>query len=237
MARLSELLELSALAYTRCTETEGWYRDSSTTRPGFHAVAWVSMETEQTVLSIRGTASARDALQDLRLLFGNEPTAWREGRALVARVLERSSRLLLTGHSLGGAYASALGAEYGLPTVTFNAPGMLHALRRAHGERAPEWIVGEQRHILEVVHADDWIHALSGPALGVRRVVGSTGAAKLRGHGPRALLDKMAEGLRRQGLAFVRRSLEVHQIPSLRSEGAGPELAWEFTTSSPFRTH
>ncbi|SCW00317.1 LAFE_0C01486g1_1 [Lachancea fermentati] len=43
-----------------------------------------------------------------------------------------SSTIWVTGHSLGGAMASFLGRTYGLPTVTFEAPGELLATRRLH---------------------------------------------------------------------------------------------------------
>lgn len=43
-----------------------------------------------------------------------------------------SSEIWVTGHSLGGALASLLGRTYGLPAVTFEAPGELLPSRRLH---------------------------------------------------------------------------------------------------------
>lgn len=42
------------------------------------------------------------------------------------------SEVWVTGHSLGGALSSLLGRTYGLPVVTFEAPGELLATRRLH---------------------------------------------------------------------------------------------------------
>ncbi|MGF1528242.1 MAG: hypothetical protein ACFCBW_15795 [Candidatus Competibacterales bacterium] len=46
----------------------------------------------------------------------------------VASLLTANQRLSLTGHSLGGALAQLVGANQGLPFVTFGAPGSKHLL-------------------------------------------------------------------------------------------------------------
>lgn len=43
-----------------------------------------------------------------------------------------TSNVWLTGHSLGGSMAALLGATFGIPTVTFEAPGDLLAAKRLH---------------------------------------------------------------------------------------------------------
>lgn len=43
-----------------------------------------------------------------------------------------TSNIWLTGHSLGGSMAALLGATFGIPTVTFEAPGDLLAAKRLH---------------------------------------------------------------------------------------------------------
>ncbi|KAH3671449.1 hypothetical protein WICMUC_004630 [Wickerhamomyces mucosus] len=43
-----------------------------------------------------------------------------------------NSNIWLTGHSLGGSLASLVGRTFGLPTVTFEAPGELLATKRLH---------------------------------------------------------------------------------------------------------
>jgi lipase ATG15 len=43
-----------------------------------------------------------------------------------------TSNIWLTGHSLGGSMAALLGATFGVPTVTFEAPGDLLAAKRLH---------------------------------------------------------------------------------------------------------
>ncbi|GMF08809.1 unnamed protein product [Ambrosiozyma monospora] len=44
----------------------------------------------------------------------------------------------VTGHSLGGALSSLLGRTFGLPAVTFEAPGELLATKRLHLPMPPE---------------------------------------------------------------------------------------------------
>lgn len=45
--------------------------------------------------------------------------------------------IILTGHSLGGAIAQALGSASGIPTVTFNSPGILYKLPNLQNELSP----------------------------------------------------------------------------------------------------
>ncbi|EIN09963.1 alpha/beta-hydrolase [Punctularia strigosozonata HHB-11173 SS5] len=60
------------------------------------------------------------------------------------------SNIWLTGHSLGGALASLLGATFGMPVVTFEAPGEKRAARRLHLPIAPS-----MHHITHVYHTAD----------------------------------------------------------------------------------
>jgi lipase ATG15 len=51
-----------------------------------------------------------------------------------------TSNIWLTGHSLGGALASLLGTTFGLPAVTFEAPGERLAAGRLHLPMPPHQI-------------------------------------------------------------------------------------------------
>lgn len=207
---LPELARLANAAYTDRTREGRWLRRRTYGGRGaaFHAVLW-GRETEgDGVLAVRGTANLTSAYEAARLLLGREPRAWQRGRPALADAAERvRGELLLTGHSLGGAFASALAMEAGLSAICFNAPGM-------RGVRAD---LAERRgggHVLNVCHVDDWIWQLSGPGLGVDVSIGDGVARPPVRSGPRGLLDAFRRR-RRSGegyLAFVRRSLDRHRM-------------------------
>lgn len=65
-----------------------------------------------------------------------------------------NSEIWVTGHSLGGGLASLLGRTYGLPVVTFEAPGEMLATRRMHlpmPPGVPRW----DEHIWHIGHTAD----------------------------------------------------------------------------------
>ncbi|CDK28994.1 unnamed protein product [Kuraishia capsulata CBS 1993] len=64
------------------------------------------------------------------------------------------ANIWLTGHSLGGALSSLVGRTYGLPTVTFQAPGELLATRRLHLPMPPG-IPTRMEHIWHFGHTAD----------------------------------------------------------------------------------
>lgn len=68
-----------------------------------------------------------------------------------------NSKIWLTGHSLGGSLASLLGRTYGVPTVTFEAPGELLPSHRLHlpmPPGVPRW----REHIWHIGHTADPIY-------------------------------------------------------------------------------
>ncbi|MFT7486178.1 MAG: hypothetical protein ACI9F9_002033 [Candidatus Paceibacteria bacterium] len=224
MVLLGELLRLSAAAYTRKQVSGRWALSQRfERRRGFVATLWSSTNSDDRVLSVRGTKSVRDGLQDLRLLFGKEPRAWREGRDLLRIVqaqLESSTQLYLTGHSIGGAYASAMGAQSSLQTVTFNAPGMRDALVRSNGHA--DWLEQDFPHVLNVCSSADFIWRLSGPGVSSSRMI-------LRGHrsssiqrtGIRGVLDAWRE--EKAPRRFFQNAMRCHGLHSFSlSEPGGP---------------
>ncbi|KDO21007.1 hypothetical protein SPRG_13935 [Saprolegnia parasitica CBS 223.65] len=109
-----------------------------------------------TVVAIRGTASAADALQDMHYWFGITimqtanvfiPFLSQLPQDFVVNLLSLrflnkiiptpvyqklldKSNIVVTGHSLGGAMAAVVGAKMHLPAVSFSGPGLLYSRGR-----------------------------------------------------------------------------------------------------------
>lgn len=140
MASVRDLAKLSALAYQpSILNYNDWnkiHTYGSYTGVGFSAGLYVNKKLNEAVFAIRGTdGNAKDMddfLADLSFAFRRKPEQFHEAskafilaKALTDVSLRRDHTLYLTGHSLGGALASLVSAENrGLPTVTFNSPGM-----------------------------------------------------------------------------------------------------------------
>lgn len=218
MVALDELARIAEAAYSKRDRTDAWRRAKTYGGAGSQLAAslWVDPASGVGVLSVRGTASLREALEDLKLLLGFEPGAWRRGRAVVEdarRSLPSGARLYLTGHSIGGAFASALGVEGGLATVTFNAPGMRDVLERS-GSTPP----GSAPNVLEVRARHDWISRLSGPQLGRVLDVGPGAPCDPSAVGPVAVVRNLAHARRGRGSLWfsIRRTYRAHSMRVLR---------------------
>lgn len=223
MVVLGELLALSAAAYTQRSRSGRWMLTRRFEgRRGFVATLWGARDSPHVVLSVRGTKRVVDCVQDIRLLLGREPLAWREGRGLLFEARAQRGprgRLYLTGHSIGGAYASALGAESGTRTVTFNAPGMRAALRRSGSHDS--WLDEQHLSILNVCTNGDFIWRLSGRGLSARTLVLDERQPPTRVAGVRGVVD----ALRNSGSpgGFVGRALSRHGLRAFSCAGArGP---------------
>jgi hypothetical protein len=78
------------------------------------------------VLAYRGTDDAVDVLRDdTNIAVGQVPPSASEA-LFVAGNLARG-KVILTGHSLGGALSIIAAGRFGLPAVTFNAPGVMNS--------------------------------------------------------------------------------------------------------------
>ncbi|CAI5738654.1 unnamed protein product [Hyaloperonospora brassicae] len=149
------------------TELGDWQYVSRNDEAANHQV-WAELyfpTINMTVIAVRGTATATDALEDLHYWFGVSimqaanifvpflkqlpsqfvvemlsmtflravmpPPVYSELLHHVSAVRQRvGTRLVLTGHSLGGAMAAMVGAKTHTPAVSFSGPGLLYTRGR-----------------------------------------------------------------------------------------------------------
>ena len=140
MASIRDLAVISGMAYhPNETKFDDWIKIGWAGNPtgrGFHAVIFHKKQSKEFVLGIRGTDfdlnDKSDFVSDVQIAFSRSPgqlqeatAAYNLAKSLANKEVGRDYTLYLTGHSLGGGLASLLSAKNGgLPTVTFNSPGM-----------------------------------------------------------------------------------------------------------------
>lgn len=140
MASIRDLAILSAMAYNlNEARFADWVKIRNITDPsgkGFSAVIFVKVQSKEVVLAIRGTdfdlGDKSDFISDVQIALSISPgqltkaeQSYELAKHLALERVGNKYTLYLTGHSLGGGLASLLSAKKGgLPTVTFNSPGM-----------------------------------------------------------------------------------------------------------------
>jgi hypothetical protein len=134
MATLVDLAELCDAVYrddaSATTDQKGggrmqWRRTQRWTDAHFFAALYAKQDGSA-VLAYRGTDDAVDVLMDdSAIAYGRVPPS--ASNAIQAAGRLSSAKVLLTGHSLGGALAIIAAARFGLPAVTFNAPGVMNS--------------------------------------------------------------------------------------------------------------
>ncbi|ETV90888.1 hypothetical protein, variant [Aphanomyces invadans] len=128
------------------------------------------VDINTTVVAIRGTASAADALEDMHYWFGitimqaanvfipfltqlpqdfvvqllsmnvlekiTPPPVYTNLVKKVSDLRAAGKRVVLTGHSLGGAMAAMVGAKTHTPAISFSGPGLAYTRGRFHLDEA-----------------------------------------------------------------------------------------------------
>ena len=130
---LGQACAMNSLAYQgegEVGDEGGWARKKNLVcdRSGCMVVHW--QHADQTVyLSVRGTQGRRDAMDDLRIFFGQAP---KSRIAFLEKYIQEQceealtqDRLMVGGHSMGGMIAMAAASRWRLPGLVQNAPGWL----------------------------------------------------------------------------------------------------------------
>ncbi len=96
-----------------------------------------------TVVAFRGSDDFEDLKANVRIAANKPPERQLDAaRRFLASARQTAQRLIMVGHSLGGALAQVLSAADGFPAVTFNAPGMREEAKTwlaMVGMRNPNW--------------------------------------------------------------------------------------------------
>ncbi len=131
---------------------------------GMQAAVYEDMETNTLVLAFRGTEScssfkklaecALDIAADSLLTFGEDGPQFRHAFSYAEDVVERypDREIIVTGHSLGGGLAQAVGAALSLETFAFNSAPVPDDFFDKH----PPVLVGEA--LNDIIHVIADIH-------------------------------------------------------------------------------
>ena len=138
MATVNDYAALSANVYTNSGAPNGWTRLAPPatfieSNPSFYAAAYKNAVTGEIVVAYRGMdpTEAGDVASVGQLYTGQKPAQYNDAAAFYSAVRDEygsQAPVSLTGHSLGGALASMIGAFYGNDTTAFNAVPVKNSL-------------------------------------------------------------------------------------------------------------
>lgn len=134
---------------------------------GMQAAVYHNPETDELTLAFRGTETcdfpcsfgelaelALDTAADGLLTFGFVDTQFEDAMAYAQDVVNRSEgrKIIVTGHSLGGGLAQAVGAALGLETFAFNSAPVPDGFFKDYPPALPTEALSEIIHVLADIH-------------------------------------------------------------------------------------
>lgn len=161
MLTVADAAAMNAAAYfdspQAMPEVTGWScQEVVLDRASGVTVARWKAQTGHVYLAVRGSASARDVLQNMQLFLGRDPTHRMEFlRAYIENNCQQeleNDTLAVGGHSLGGLVALDSAAKWRLPCLIQNAPGWISSrpedpkLERVLEIRTGRDVVGDWGH-------------------------------------------------------------------------------------------
>ncbi len=134
---------------------------------GMQAAVYANEETGELALAFRGTETCdipcslretaeflRDAAADGMLTLGLVHAQFKDAVKYTQDVinLAQGRKIIVTGHSLGGGLAQAVGAAFGLETYSFNAAPVPDDFLRKYPPALPAEILNEMIHVIADIH-------------------------------------------------------------------------------------
>ena len=159
----------------------GWALKADSVTPPFAAFAFKNDVTGEVVIAYRGTDGIKDGAADLAILRGTWDAQFKQGMDFAKSVRDSdqifpngpdTSKILVTGHSLGGAIAQVTARAYGLDGSTID-PGAAASIVQTAGFRdaavaagLPPAGVGMPASFTNHLVADSLVSGASGGHLG-----------------------------------------------------------------------
>lgn len=142
--------------------------DTKDKSSGMQAAVYSNEETGELVLAFRGTETCdfpcslrksaeflRDAAADGMLTFGLVHGQFKDAVRYTQDVIDnlaQGRKIIVTGHSLGGGLAQAVGAAFGLETYAFNSAPVPDDFFKKYPPVLPAEILNEMMHVIADIH-------------------------------------------------------------------------------------
>jgi Ca2+-binding RTX toxin-like protein len=147
---------------------------------GLHAAAYFNQATGELVIAYRGSEDLRDLFTNLSAVTGTGDTHLNRALAFAAEARAYAAKLsgteladanvTLTGHGVGGGFASMVSVATGLSATTFNGlriGGLMSAMEERFGSLAPDYA----SRITNYVDSQDQLYTLPRRTTEIGRVV------------------------------------------------------------------